>query len=395
MRLKTLCGALMMALVGLFFLLPATADAQLAGICDEIITLESGNSVERTITDIDFIWAFCFDGRVGDIVTINANVPDGDLDGFLTVVDEETEDIIAELPFMTAATTPDDLVFRVDETSSYVIVIGRDGRENGSSTGSFSIELIIEGNSAAGSVADGDCPPNTQSISAGDELTGTISNNDYFVAYCFDAAAGDVVSVEANADADLDTLLILTDAGLETTLDENDDCSFDTLNSCIEYEIEDDGTYVVAVGRYDTVEGATTGDFTVTFDVAGNDDAETPEGFTPPGTKDDPPGSSSAAPADCDSTPIRRLVDSNWEIDTDDLQMRFVFDCDGAVAVNVNGDDIGTATYTVETLPDDTLTLTINTGSAEIAFTRVVVTTTTISALLNDETFIAMTSTGR
>ncbi|MEM6530519.1 MAG: hypothetical protein AAF653_19635, partial [Chloroflexota bacterium] len=135
--------------------------------------------------------------------------------------------------------------------------------------------------------------------------------------------------------------------------------------------------------------GNTTGDFTITFDIEG----QTTGSFTPPGEKEPAPATPNAT-ADCDSTFVSSLVDAAWEIDTDELQMQFTFACDGSVVVNVNGQDIGTATYTVEDQPDDTLTLTIDTGTDTIDFTRVVVTPTTVSALLNDETFIAMTATG-
>jgi len=104
-----------------------------------------------------------------------------------------------------------------------------------------------------------DCPP----LRFGDTVEASINDNTYILAFCLDAQAGDVVSIEMNTTSgDLDGLLALFDPVTETVLVENDDRAEGDTDPRIEnFVIPEDGEYIIVASRYRLEEGETSGDF--------------------------------------------------------------------------------------------------------------------------------------
>ncbi|MBZ0279105.1 MAG: pre-peptidase C-terminal domain-containing protein [Anaerolineae bacterium] len=90
-------------------------------------------------------------------------------------------------------------------------------------------------------------------LSYGDSLTGRITDSDEGNLYSFEGQEGDTVIISAFSN-DIDVYIRLGNSQGEI-LEEHDDISSDNLNAEIEYELPDDGMYIIAVlgyseGRY-------------------------------------------------------------------------------------------------------------------------------------------------
>lgn len=108
-------------------------------------------------------------------------------------------------------------------------------------------------------------------INYGDTVTGNISDAEYFSGYCFDAEAGDIVTITLVATTgDLDTYLIISDAFGDEIFAENDDVEEGNTNSAVVFTVPDDGNYLIFVSRYDGEEGTTTGNFAVSITSEGS-----------------------------------------------------------------------------------------------------------------------------
>ncbi len=391
--------AAIVTIAGLGF--PASVMAQLDDICTPVRFIQSGATVERDIDDVDYVWAFCFDGEAGDTITIELDILSGNLESFVSVLDSQTEEVIFASDVLAFTNTPDVLTFEVDVTAEYIIGVARLGGDAGTSKGTFSITFDQQAAGSGTVVAAGDCPANVAAIAPGDALRGTVDDDNYFVTYCFSANTGDTASFTAEATAgNLDTLLIVTDTGLTENLAENDDCPGEGTNSCLEVDIPETGTYLVAVGRFGIANGLTTGDFALDYTldsasggavVQGGPEKDPVPGTTE-STEETDPGTSTAG--GCDVYPVDTLVAGIWEIADDELTMNFNFDCEGQVAIQMNGLDIGEADYIIDEDPDETLTLTIELSNGdEILFTNLIVAESGIIALYNGESLILLDNT--
>lgn len=109
------------------------------------------------------------------------------------------------------------------------------------------------------------------SIDYGDTVVGSISDSAFFSGYCFDARAGETVTIDLVATTgDLDTYMIISDEFGEEIFAENDDVESGNANSQIVFTAPASGSYLIFVSRYDGEEGTTTGNFALS--ITGDDD---------------------------------------------------------------------------------------------------------------------------
>ena len=111
---------------------------------------------------------------------------------------------------------------------------------------------------------DDECPNFTEVMAYGDEVTGDINDDHAAVLYCFQGDEGDEIVIDAETiDGDLDPYLLLSDIAIEKFYTENNDISSRDSNSRIEYTLEFDSVYVIAVTRVGGQEGKTDGEFSL------------------------------------------------------------------------------------------------------------------------------------
>lgn len=128
-------------------------------------------------------------------------------------------------------------------------------------------------------------------IEYGDTVEGTIDDDAAAAVFCFEGEEGDVVIITMTAtDGDLDTLVAIGTPTLDEIFAENDDISRSNSDSELEFELPDDGVYLIFATRVDLQDGDTEGDYELTLDVAGGPEPEEPsEPSQPVGVNPDLP----------------------------------------------------------------------------------------------------------
>ncbi|MCU0497069.1 MAG: PPC domain-containing protein [Anaerolineae bacterium] len=107
---------------------------------------------------------------------------------------------------------------------------------------------------------------NALPIIYGETVRGSITNENYFVIYRFEAGSGDVITIQMQAvDNDLDTLVILVNSAGERLI-ENDDRATGITDSLIDdFTIPEAGTYFIIATRFQEQRGTLIGAFDLTL----------------------------------------------------------------------------------------------------------------------------------
>lgn len=229
--------------------------------------LTDGASVTGTIDDTNFAQEYIFNGNAGDNVVIQMNAAEGsNLDSTLSLLGPDGNEVTSNDD--ASITTIDSLIeFTLPETGTYTIVATRYDGENGISFGEYT--LTLNGSGTGTSTTDTtDNPPTTADadIGYGETINGAISSSSFEQQYTFNGNAGDIITIEMNADTDteLDPLIVLLGPNGEE-LAFNDDTN-DSLNSAIvDFTLPETGAYTIVATRYNQIDGLTEGDFTLTL----------------------------------------------------------------------------------------------------------------------------------
>jgi hypothetical protein len=104
-------------------------------------------------------------------------------------------------------------------------------------------------------------------IASGQPETGTLSLDNPFDVYVFDASVGDVINIGMNLTAgNLDTLLLVLDPNGNVVATNDDAVAGEDTNSLIaNLEIPQDGRFIVIATRFGILYGATTGSYQLTL----------------------------------------------------------------------------------------------------------------------------------
>jgi len=252
-------------------------------------SIEYGDTAEGEISDDTPAVVYAFDGSEGDVVTITMvdTSRNGELDPYIQLLNEDG-DVVAENDDADSdADLPDSLdsqitEFELDSDGTYFIVATRFGQENGSSEGDFELTLDEGEGSGGGNDDNGNDSGNNDnadaiSIEYGDTVEGEITDDAVYVYYSFEGEEGDVVTitlVDTSRSGDLDPYVGLVDESGEV-IAENDDAERgarlpDSFDSQItEFELPDDGTYVIIATRYGFEDGTGEGEFELTLEEGG------------------------------------------------------------------------------------------------------------------------------
>ncbi len=110
-------------------------------------------------------------------------------------------------------------------------------------------------------------PASADPIQAGDTVTGTIDDSDYYHAYRYEGHAGETLTLNLTSvvPGELDTYLVLMAAD-GTRIAENDDIQSGVItNSRLIVTLSDDGTYLIVATRFLEAEGFAPGDYSLTI----------------------------------------------------------------------------------------------------------------------------------
>jgi len=223
-------------------------------------TLRYNDSVLGAISDTSSEVYYTFQAEQGDIVTISMVRSSGNLDPYLQVVDGERFEIASNDDHSRDTRNARIEGLIIERSGAYIIVATR----YDDSSGSFVLSIEEAENSGSGSSRLAPLP-----IRYGESRRGTLGHAQFERYYSFEAQAGDLITIDLarGESGDLDSYLILADAGFEA-IQEDDDSGEEFQDSRIsDYRIPADGRYHIIATRFDRAQGATSGEFRLSLDI--------------------------------------------------------------------------------------------------------------------------------
>lgn len=234
-------------------------------ISDASGAISYGETVIGTIDNTTFEVVYTFEGTQGDRVSIELTAATGDLDTFLGLVGPTGELIISndDIDLLAGNTNSAITDYPLPQTGTYSILATRFEGEAGLTSGDFTLSLT-SGSSTTTQ------PPvvSGNALNYGDSVTGTIDGATFEHSYTFEGTAGEAVTIELSATSgDLDSYLGLIgpDGNLLTENDDIDLASGITNSAITNYTLPETGTYTIIATRFDSENGLTSGDFTLTL----------------------------------------------------------------------------------------------------------------------------------
>jgi hypothetical protein len=224
--------------------------------------LRYGDSVSNTITDENPAVYYTFEGRRGDIISVQMLAISGNLDALVQVVNSASIVIAENDDALGLNAAINGLVIREDGT--YVIIATRFGQGAGRSSGSFVLTLESAAQSGLGRRIDAALP-----LAYGDSVEGELTADAFTQFYTFDGQPNDVITIRMDrASGNLDPLIALLDPqGNEIV---SDDDSGEGQNSLISgFRLPAAGRYTLVATRFDRQAGTTTGRYTLSLEMSG------------------------------------------------------------------------------------------------------------------------------
>ncbi|NDJ87074.1 MAG: hypothetical protein GYB66_14440 [Chloroflexi bacterium] len=126
---------------------PASAQSN---FCDDLPTIEYGETVTGTITNANSLYGYCFDATAGDELTIDMVATSGDLDTYLVLADPFLEEIFAENDDVATGGTDSQISFTIPSSGTYLVVATRFDFDEGASSGGFRLTLAADGGQTQG-----------------------------------------------------------------------------------------------------------------------------------------------------------------------------------------------------------------------------------------------------
>lgn len=228
-------------------------DTEAGILFGQIITGEISNTSPRD--------TYSFDGRRGEVVSIDLRTIDGDLDPLLTIVDNSGQVIAWQDDSQQSRDVRIDS-FRIPQTDRYFIIVGRFGYSLGTTSGEYELRIDRLGvSSASGS-----------SLRYGDAVINTISSMQPQIFYSFRAQRGDIVNIEMQrVSGNLDPFLQVVNSNAFVIAENDDVLGSDTLDAFINgLVIEETGTYIIVATRFGQAAGDSTGSFVLSLNEADN-----------------------------------------------------------------------------------------------------------------------------
>ncbi|MDZ4768932.1 MAG: PPC domain-containing protein [Chloroflexota bacterium] len=239
------------------WLLPALIAVVLAvsAVRTQAQTLDFGVTLRGRLDDATPRASYSFDGLRGDVLSLSVTFT-GAIDPLVLLAAAESG--VLTLPQSLDAAPGRDLIvssFLVPATDRYTLIVARFGGSIGMTSGEYAITVARVGvSSGQGSV-----------LRYGDSVYSAIDDSTAEVYYSFQAARGDVITVQMQrASGDLDPSLLLVNNRSEVIAD-NDDQAGSTDAAIRDLTVLEDGGYAIIASRYGGAAGTSRGSFVLTL----------------------------------------------------------------------------------------------------------------------------------
>ena len=214
--------------------------------------IEADTPLQSSISAEHITRFFQFEANRGDIITVLVNRTSGDLVPRVSLLRQDllvlgTSPVVADAD---SALVPG---VSIPVTGTYLISVTRQNGAEGETTGDFTVDITSRPGLQLNDAFE---------IVYGGQVVGTIDDENIIDNFIFIGTAGDVVSITLRTtDGNLDTLLTLRDEdGKQLTA--NDDGFDEGRDSLIfEYELLNDGVYLIEASRFERIAGETSGSY--------------------------------------------------------------------------------------------------------------------------------------
>lgn len=218
-----------------------------------------------------------FSGVAGDSIVVRMSRTEGDLSSYLIVLDEN-EQMLAEGGDGDGDGAAE-VAYVLPAEGVYLIVATREGQAQGTTAGSFLLEL------SAGEAFAPLLPADYASLpllAYGDTVEGEISDAKFMDVYVFLGQEGDPITVELKsldtgaAVSALDPMLILLDDGRIPLAEHDDIVAGVERDSRLEFVLPRTAYYAIVATRFDQAEGTSTGPYSLSLWGPGGTPAVSP-----------------------------------------------------------------------------------------------------------------------
>lgn len=225
-----------------------------------------------------------FTGSAGDGIAISMARAGGDLNSYVYLLDA-TGQLLFEDNDSGGANGDARLVYTLPQDGTYLIVATRLGQTQGTTSGSYVLELQSDSAPPALIATSEPTLPTEYAslpqIAYGDTVEDELSNANFMDFYVFSGAEGDAVTIEMNSPTldlpgGLDPFLILLDADRIPQVENDDIVDGVDRNARIELTLPRSGYYAIVATRFDQENGSTSGPYTLSLSGPGGAASATP-----------------------------------------------------------------------------------------------------------------------
>ncbi len=236
-----------------------------------LIEIEDVNNFaySGTIDRRNVEFAFVFVGEQGTVINIQMIAESGDLDPYLLLLDESGE-ILIENDDDPQGSGRDAFIgdFVVPVTGNYMIIASRFRREQGSTTGDFTL-MVSQAEASAEVTEQPTAIEGVPNIGADTIVEGTIDDDNPTAEFTIEVAAAATIEIELTAlSGNLDAYLLVLDAAGTVLIENDDDPQGSGRDAYIrEFQLPAAGQYTIVATRFRQVQGSTSGDFRLRYAI--------------------------------------------------------------------------------------------------------------------------------
>lgn len=207
------------------------------------------NDVQQgTLTEKDFTQYYTFDARQNDLITVRMSRLTGSVDSFVVLADADLIELASDDDGGGGQNAKIES-FVIPRDGTYYILATRFDREQGTTVGTYQIELQTQGNAFDG-VAEG-----VQRITYGTTISGHVDDQTPQVIFAFWGVKDDAITVSLNrGDGDLDPTLNILDQN-QNILKEDDDSGGGQNARVARYILPYTGLYYLRATRFSGTDG--------------------------------------------------------------------------------------------------------------------------------------------
>jgi len=234
-----------------------------------------GETVQGSLNDNVPGITYQFRGLAGDEITVLMRRTGGDLNSYLYLLDAAGQ-LLYEDNDSGGGGGDAQITYSLPQDGDYLILAARMGQAQGTTSGSFVLELR---SNTSGVVeqpqpeAVPTLPPDYEGLSQiayGDSIEGQITDAKFMDVYVFLGTAGDSLTIEMVSQNSgefngLDPYLVLLDAGRIPLIDNDDIVEGQQRDSRIEFVLPNTGYYAIVATRFEQAEGTTAGPYVLTL----------------------------------------------------------------------------------------------------------------------------------